>query len=218
MRRRDFLGATLAVSGISLAGISARDALAQIGNFPPIATGAARTSRGLMTVRAYAGRSEGQFLLLTRINGRDTWRVCDLAEMLGRQFRAAAREPRLDGTLVLPGNQLLQFEIQDLRAPTRKSFVLNFNGANLRGEVTNEPPEGEPPSTSSPITFLGAVVAIVAIFGLVALAGIISGNGIVFTLRFRGLEITVSVGGEQNPPSAPVVHDPVCDTMPPMNC
>lgn len=41
-------------------------------------------------------------------------------------------------------------------------------------------------------------------------------------MTLRGTEMSVSVGGEEAEIPAPnpltVIHDPICDTMPPMNC
>lgn len=125
-----------------------------------------------MTVRASRGPSQGQLFVMSRIGGRDTGRVCDLAELLGVHLRRAAGAGQFQAELELPG----QPAIHDPQLRTHKAFVLTLGGTTLRGEGTTKMPEGVPPSTTSAIGFWGAMVAIVLIFGIVALAGIISGN------------------------------------------
>lgn len=183
----------------------------------PIATGSAMTARGLRVVRAYPGANLCQVFVMIRSGGCDRWRSINLGE---NAVPSCARPERRGRPVRQP------------RVPVRPAQAAEWHACGLSAgcQWRHARGAGERSAARGPVAGLcvrdrlrGAIVAIAAIFGIVALAGIISGNPIERRRKICGIEPAVRVGAEKEvvPPAVPareVMHDPICVTLPPMNC
>lgn len=221
MHRRQVLTTVLGGLGLAAVGISAREARAQRSGTRPIGTASAMTARGLMVTRVYPGANRRNLILMIRTVHGDRWHSITLPAGYQQAFRAAQSQTEFrieigpQGCNALCNNEVITSLVA---GGTHLDFtILGEDGVQTVGTAT-----GEPVPTSQALGFFGALVAIVGMLvGLAALA-MITGTSLSTRLKWRGIELDIEVGnGEDMPPDnggSGFMHDPICDTLPPMNC
>lgn len=222
MKRRDVMFSLCAGLGLAAVGLSARDARAQRTGTRPIGIASAMTSAGLMVSRVYPGANARSFIVMIRTPRGDRWHRLQLPANAAQAFRAGLNGGSPWHVEEGEGNRLQQFDLRVARAGGGDglSFSIRRQGEDdVDGAATGGTDGG---GTQNGLTFLGALVAIAAM--LVGLAALAVGTGTPLSLRMniRGnvIEISVNGGSETPPPNGGngFMHEPICDTMPPMLC
>jgi hypothetical protein len=216
MKRRDFLFSAGALAALGLAVVDRRTAQAQTAGRRPISVAAIQTPQGLVNLRLYAGRNRREMLALFRSSRGDVWSRVGIPADAAALSSQLVAQGRFDVT-VAGGARDIEGSIALSGAGDLRDFtIVGPRGQRLRGQVT-VPPE-EPPSGSNPIGLGGVVIAVLVIFGILAIAAMEYGYSAKFEMTTRPLGLKIELEPGPTPPSGSVIWDPICDTMPPMNC
>lgn len=221
MQRRIFVGSVLAVAaglGAGVALLPAGVARAQRAGTAPLAIAATRGARRVV-LRVYPGRSDRQFILRLRTEGRDSWYQMTLPQ----GFPAGLQAALSDGAMDL---QVAQGQTQvDLRVALRRDGAnLHFSATGGRSPIEGAATAPDEPGPTTRLGFLGAIVAIIAILGVVAIVGMVTGTPLSIRFRCRGmgcnLEMDVGVTPSPTPGPGPdgFLANPECDLFPPLLC
>lgn len=216
MNRRQLLLSAGAMAGLGLTLVDRRTAEAQTSGRRPISVAAIQTPQGVVNLRLYAGRNRREMLALFRSSRGDVWSRVGIPGNAAALSQQLLSRGRFDVT-VSGGPRDIEGSIALMGAGELRDFTIEGPAAmRLRGQVT-VPPD-EPPSGSNPISLGGVVVAVLIIFGILAIAAMEYGYSAKFELTTRPLGLSIELEPGPTPPSGSVIWDPICDTMPPMNC
>ena len=228
MNRRDFIVSALAGVGfVAVSGAKGRLLAQQTEGTPPLAILAADLPGGRIFLRAYQGPGRGRYWVMARRDGRDHWFRVNFPGEMAPVLRGFAQQGSLEAGMEVT-NSLLQFEIQMLRGGSDFNLRLRTpQDGVVEGTGTSDgPPDDDDAPTggggTQALGFFGALVAIVAILSGTVIAGMAMGYESDFKLKTRGgFDIDFDVTKVPNEPDGGgdgFMHDPICDTMPPINC